>query len=333
MTKIAIIGGGAWGTALAQSAVLAGNSAVIWTPEEDVVEAINREHQNSKYLKGVKLDASIKAMASLKESLREAYAAMLVVPAQAVREVSGKLKDILPTSTPLIICSKGIEVGSGLLMHEVVASILPKQQIAVLSGPNFAAEVAKGLPAVAVLACKNKEAGQRIINSLHHDNFSLFLSDDLIGAEIGGAVKNVLAIGCGIMDGAGFGENARAALLTMGLKEIAELAIKVGGKAETIYGLAGLGDVILTCTSKQSRNFSLGYEVGKGRDAASVLAEKASVTEGVATAEVVSAFAKKYGVHMPICGAIGSILQGRVNVDALADVIEQPSGLDKRTEN
>ena len=315
ISYIGIIGAGAWGTALAQSIRQAGCETVLWSFEPEVAKSINKTHENETYLPGIKLDAGIRATSILEEAAAT-DAVLLVVPAQFMRGVASQLSTVLARDIPVVVCAKGIEQNSAALMSEVVADTLPGRPVAVLSGPTFAAEVASGLPTAITVATRDKAVGDELVEALGTQKMRPYLSDDVIGAEIGGAVKNVLAIACGVTEGRGFGDNARAALITRGLAEMTRLCIAKGGKAETMMGLSGLGDLTLTCSSSQSRNYSLGEELGKGKTLERVLASRNSVAEGVTSAAAVATLAKRLGIEMPITEAVAAIVSGTVTVDA-----------------
>ncbi|MDE0797159.1 MAG: NAD(P)-dependent glycerol-3-phosphate dehydrogenase, partial [Alphaproteobacteria bacterium] len=296
---ISIIGAGAWGTALALAARRAGNDVTLWAYEADIVAAINDAHENTLYLPGVTLDPAIRATADLAEAA-SADALLLAAPAQHMRTTIAPLAGHLPPATPLIVCAKGIEQETLALMSEAVAAIFPQTPVFILSGPTFAADVAAGRPTAVTLAGSDLAAAQVLADRLSSDRFRPYSGDDVIGAQIGGAIKNVLAIACGIAEGRGFGDNARAALVTRGLAELTRLCLAKGGRAETMMGLSGLGDLVLTCTSTQSRNYSLGLALGVGRTLAEILVERHSVAEGVYTASAAVALAAKLGIEMPI---------------------------------
>ena len=298
--SIGVIGGGAWGTALALAALRAGRQTLLWAREPAVVEAINTAHENRDYLPGVTLPAALRATGDWAEVAR-CDAVLLVSPAQHLRSACGQLAPHLRAGVPVVICAKGIELDSHALMSEAAAAALPPSTpLAVLSGPTFAAEVARGLPTAVTLACADASIGAALVEALGSRTFRPYLSDDVIGSQIGGAVKNVLAIACGVVEGRKLGDNARAALITRGLAEITRLALALGGRAETLMGLSGLGDLTLTCSSLQSRNMSLGAALGAGRSLSDILAERRSVAEGVYTAAAVVGLAKAKGVDMPI---------------------------------
>lgn len=324
ISYIGIIGAGAWGTALAQSVNRAGCGAVLWSFEPDVAETINKTHENNAYLPGIKLDAGIRATAILEEAAAT-DTIFLAIPAQFLRNVASKLSSTLARDIPVVVCAKGIEQNSAALMSEIVGDVLPGRPIAVFSGPTFAAEVAVGLPTAVTLATHDPNIGNELIEAIGTQTLRPYLSEDVIGAEIGGAVKNVLAIACGVTEGRGLGYNARAALITRGLAEMTRLCIAKGGKAETMMGLSGLGDLTLTCSSSQSRNYSLGEAIGKGEALGEVLASRNSVAEGVTSAAAVSTLAKRLGIEMPITESVAGIVNGTLTVDdAVKGLLARP---------
>jgi len=300
------------------AAVRAGRRVVLWAREADVVAAINQTHENPRFLPGVALAPALRATVHLAEAAA-ADAVLLVAPAQHLRGVCRELAPALAPGVPLVICAKGIESGSAALMTEVVAAEVPGAPQAVLSGPTFAAEVACGLPTAVTLAAADAGLGARLVAALGSRLFRPYRSDDPVGAQIGGAVKNVLAIACGVVEGRRFGDNARAALITRGLAEIVRLGGALGARAETLMGLSGLGDLTLTCTSRQSRNMSLGFALGEGRTLAEILAGRQSVAEGVHSAAAVVALAGRLGVDMPICQAVDAILNRGAVIDETID--------------
>ena len=316
MQRIGIIGGGAWGSALALTARRAGRDVVLWAREPEVAAAINRDHANPLFLPGVALDPAIGATTELAQAVRGADALLLVAPAQHLRALAAGLAPLLPAGLPVVICAKGIEEGTGALMSEVIAATLPHAPLAVLSGPTFASEVAAGLPTAVTLACADAALGRRVIAALGTRSFRPYLAADVAGAEIGGAVKNVLAIACGIVMGRKLGDNARAALITRGLAEMVRLALAKGGKPETLMGLSGLGDLVLTCTSLTSRNHSLGVALGEGKALAEILAGRRSIAEGVSSAAAAAALARRLGIDMPITAAVDAILHHGAAIDA-----------------
>lgn len=305
---IGILGAGAWGTALATAARRAGSAATIWALEPEVVDAINRDHRNPTFLPDHDLDPAIVATTRFAD-LAEANILLLTVPAQYLRTVLGQALPALPDRTqPLVVCSKGIEQGTLALMSAVVGDVAPDRPLAVLSGPTFAAEVAAGLPTAVTVASADEALAERVVDALGSQRFRPYVSGDVIGAQIGGAVKNVVAIASGISAGRGFGANAAAALVTRGLAEIGRLGRAMGAETETLMGLSGLGDLVLTCGSLQSRNMSLGFALGEGKTLAEIQAGRRSVAEGVASAASVAALARKLGVEMPITEAVEAVL-------------------------
>ncbi|MEQ8734067.1 MAG: NAD(P)H-dependent glycerol-3-phosphate dehydrogenase [Rhodospirillaceae bacterium] len=324
MQRIGVIGAGAWGTALAAMARRAGRDVVLWAREEEVVTSINTRHVNDVFLPDVALDPAIRATSEYAETVA-ADLVLLVAPAQHLRSVCKDLAAHWTPGVPVVICAKGIERGSNALMTQVIAETLPSAPCMVLSGPTFAKEVAAGLPTAVTLACKDPQLGERAATAIGTATFRPYLSTDLVGAAIGGAVKNVLAIACGLVEGKQLGDNARAALITRGLVEVVRLAISLGGQSQTLMGLCGLGDLLLTATSMQSRNYSLGAALGQGRTLDEVLGERRAVTEGVYTAEAVVSLAQSKGVDMPICRAMDQILNQGVTVDAaIAELLDRP---------
>ncbi|MBX9860041.1 MAG: NAD(P)-dependent glycerol-3-phosphate dehydrogenase [Sphingomonas sp.] len=317
--RIGVIGGGAWGTALAQVAARAG-PVTLWAREAEVVEAINRDHANPLFLPGITLSPAIRATDILGD-LRHSEALLVVAPAQHVRAV---LAEAAIGATPLILCAKGIEAGSKLLVGEVAAQVAPRAPIAVLSGPTFAHEVAAGLPTAVTLACSDANLGAALAERLAGPALRPYLSSDVVGAEIGGAVKNVLAIACGVVEGAGLGQNARAALIARGFAEMTRFGLARGARAETLTGLSGLGDLVLTCSSTNSRNFSLGMGLGQGQSAQTLLAGKRSVAEGAFTAPVLQAAARDAGVEMPVVDAVCALLGGAPVGDVIEALLARP---------
>lgn len=312
--RIGVIGGGAWGTALAQVAA-AGGEILLWAREPEVVDGINRRHENGLFLPGILLDHAIKATDDL-AALNGCDALLVVTPAQHMRAVLA----LLPLNgRPLVLCAKGIEESAAKLMHEVARDEQPGAPIAVLSGPTFADEVAAGFPAALTLAVEDRAVGEALRARLARPAFRLYLSDDLAGAEIGGAVKNVLAIACGVVEGRGLGQNARAALISRGFAEMTRFGLARGARAETLAGLSGLGDLVLTCSSTSSRNFSLGKGLGEGWKAADLLADRKTVAEGAFTAPVLKRAAQAAGVDMPIVEAVCALLGDEAGVDEIVE--------------
>ncbi len=320
MSRIGVIGGGAWGSALAAAAARAGRRVTLWAREPEVVADINERHENRKFLPGVQLPNAVSATDDPARAC-DAEAVLLVAPAQFMRTIAGNLSAHWQDGVPAVICAKGIEQGSGALMSEAVGEALPQAPLAVLSGPTFAGEAARGLPVAVTLACGDAALGARLVTALGSTRLRPYLSDDLIGAQVGGAVKNVLAIASGIVSGRGLGENARAALITRGLHEIVRLGSALGGRMETLMGLSGAGDLMLTCMSAKSRNYSVGFALGEGQTLEEALGGKSSVAEGVFSAPAVAALARRCGVDMPICFAVDAVLHSGAGIDAAIDAL------------
>ncbi len=297
----------------------AGSVPVLWARDRDVVGAINRRHENPFFLPGVSLDPLIVATTDMGTALAGADAALLVVPAQFLRAVIHTLRPSLGAGLPLLLCAKGIEAGSLKMMSEVCAEILPGLPFAVLSGPSFAAEVARDLPTAVTIASRDAALARAFTTGLGSSRFRPYLSDDPIGVEIGGAVKNVLAIACGIVIGRGLGDNARASLITRGLAEMIRLGRAKGGHDETFRGLSGLGDLVLTCNATQSRNYALGLALGRGEELGAALSGRRSVVEGVATATAVAGLARQLGVEMPISEAVEAVLHRGASIDEMVE--------------
>lgn len=322
--SVGVIGGGAWGTALAQTLCLAGRNVALWAREPETVEDINTRHVNRTFLPGVPLDERLRATADLAEAAR-ADAVLMVAPAQHVRAIGRELAAHLAPGKPVVLCAKGIEQATGKLAGQVLAETLPGAVPAVLSGPSFAADVARGLPAALTIACVREDWGRHLAERLGYRQFRLYWSSDLVGVELGGAVKNVLAIAAGIVDAKGLGASAHAGLVTRGFAEMRRLGEALGARPETMMGLSGLGDLILTCGSPQSRNMSLGRALGQGHVLGEVLRDRVAVTEGVYTASAVVRLAREKGIEMPISEAVNAIIEGRLAVDdAIAGLMQRP---------
>jgi glycerol-3-phosphate dehydrogenase (NAD(P)+) len=316
MKTVGVIGGGAWGTALAQVAARAGLGVTLWAREPEVVESILSRRENSLFLPGVELDEAIKVTGDLTQLGRSDFV-LAVVPAQHMRSTLKAFAPCVWTGMPVLLCAKGVEQGSLDLMTEVMAEALPQARPGVLSGPSFAGEVARGLPTAVTLACPDERLGRALAEALASPTFRPYLADDMVGAEAGGAVKNVLAIACGVAEGRGLGRSAHAALVTRGFAEMTRFGVALGAEPETLAGLCGLGDLVLTCSSPQSRNMSVGLALGRGETLESALSGKLSVAEGVASAPAVTALARRKGVDMPICNAVQELLEGRTDVDTV----------------
>ena len=327
MTRLAIVGGGAWGTALALAASRAGSAPVLWARDPDIVAAVNRRRENPVYLPGITLDSAVTATGDLEAALAGAEAAVVAVPAQFVRAL---LPPLAAAGRPLLLCAKGIETASLKTMSELAAELAPGLPVAVLSGPSFAAEVARGLPTAVTIAGRDAALASRFAAALGSARFRPYLSGDPIGAEIGGAVKNVVAIACGIVEGRGLGDNARAALVTRGLAEMVRLGLAKGAEAATFAGLSGLGDLVLTCTGAGSRNHALGVALGRGESLAAALGRRRSVVEGVATAAAVRRLAASLDVEMPIAAAVDGVLHRGVAIDrAIEALLSRPTRPEK----
>jgi len=322
--RIAVLGAGAWGTALAAALHRAGREVLLWTRRAELADEINRAHANPDYLPNVDLDTAIRASADLAEAASR-DALLLVTPAQHLRKLCESLAGKVKPGRPLVICAKGIEQGSLALMTEAAAESLPGQPLAVLSGPNFAKEIAAGLPAATTLAARDETLAQNLVAALGSRSFRPYASSDPVGAQVGGAVKNVIAIACGIVTGRRLGDNARAALITRGLAEVVRLGTALGARPETLMGLSGLGDLTLTCGAMQSRNYSLGVALGHGERIDAVLGARRSVAEGVFSAAAVAALAQRQGVEMPICAAVDKVVNAGADLDeTIAGLLNRP---------
>lgn len=321
MSKAGVLGAGAWGTALAQMLASDGREVVIWAREAALVDEINTHHTNSIYLPGAKLGDNIHATNDLAE-MATLDVMLSVTPAQHM----GSVLSAMPGHPrDLVLCSKGIEAGTGRLMNDVARDCAPGSAIAILSGPTFAHEVAAGLPTAVTLACSGGvQQWDRLSPVIARPAFRPYYSDDVTGAEIGGAVKNVLAIACGVVDGLGLGQNARAALIARGYAEMLRFGEVLGGQAETLAGLCGLGDLVLTCSSTSSRNFSLGKALGEGKSATELMADRRTVAEGAHTAPVLVELAARHGVAMPIVTAVYDLLKGDAPDQVVRGLLARP---------
>jgi glycerol-3-phosphate dehydrogenase (NAD(P)+) len=313
--KFGIIGGGAWGTALAQVASDGGRETLLWAMEPEIVEVINGAHENPMFLPGVALNERIRATSDI-AALGQCDALLVVTPSQHMRAV---LERAPAHGKPLVLCGKGIEERTGQLLHLVAREVCPDSQIAILSGPTFAHEVARGLPTAVTLAAEDLSLAERLRERIARPTFRIYVSDDVAGAEIGGAVKNVLAIACGVVEGKGLGQNARAALIARGFAEMQRFGLASGAQRETLAGLSGLGDLVLTCSSTSSRNYSLGLGIGEGRSAAELLSNRMTIAEGAFTAPVLARISREKGIDMPIVNAVDALIADRTDVDQVLD--------------
>ena len=312
--RVGVAGAGAWGTALAVCAVAAGRDVHVWAREPEVAASLVAGNGNPAFLPGANVPA-MSASTDMAE-LADCDAILLVAPAQHMRATVRGLAPRLKRGTPLALCSKGIERGTLKMMTDVLAEEAPHASAAVLSGPSFASDVAKGLPTAVTLACPDRAIGETWRRAIGRPHFRIYWSDDLVGAEAGGAIKNVLAIACGVCDGLGLGRSAHAALIARGFAEMTRLGVAMGGRLETLAGLCGLGDLVLTCSSPQSRNMSFGMELGRGKSATEILASRMAVTEGAETAPAVVELGRKLNVDLPICQVVLEMIEGRLDARA-----------------
>ncbi|MCB1382615.1 MAG: NAD(P)-dependent glycerol-3-phosphate dehydrogenase [Notoacmeibacter sp.] len=318
--KIAVLGGGAWGTALAVTMIRAGHETHQWVRDSATASAIAEERRNPRYLPAIDLEPGIRASTDEQTVLAGADAVLVVVPAQTLRTVLEALKPAIPANAPLVLCAKGIERGTARLMSDVTHEVLPSNPVAALSGPSFAADVARGLPTAVTVAAQDAALATGLAALLSAPALRCYSSDDLTGVEAGGALKNVLAIAAGTVAGAGLGASAQAATITRGFVELRRIAAALGARPETLMGLSGLGDLILTCGSTQSRNFSYGLALGKGESL-----ENRPLAEGAATAGVAAALARNKGIDAPICDAVSAVLEGRATIaEATAALLSRP---------
>jgi len=324
LKNIGIIGAGAWGTALATVAVRSGCRTTLWARDPKVATDINRHHENRKYLPGIDLDETIVATSDLAD-FADKDALLFATPAQALGETAKKLEPHIKHPLPVAICSKGLERGTNRLLSDVLKQAMPQAITCILSGPSFAVDVANHLPTAVTLASDDIDIAKALAHALGSPSFRPYASHDIIGAQIGGAVKNVLAIACGIVEGKSLGESARSALTCRGFAELARFALAHGAHMETLGGLSGLGDLILTCSSQTSRNMSLGYALGQGKSLEEIMKTRNAVTEGVHTAGVVCEIAAGKNIEMPICEAVRDIVEGNTSVDqAIENLMARP---------
>jgi glycerol-3-phosphate dehydrogenase (NAD(P)+) len=321
---IAVVGGGAWGTALALTAARAGCSTILWARDPDVVQDIRSRRQNTKYLPGVTFDEDIEAVTDLK-SILGANAILLVTPAQTTRETLAKIREAGGFEGPVVICAKGIERSSGDLLSEVLREELPTAEAAVLSGPSFASDVAKGLPTAVTIAADNLKTAEDLCTALAAPAFRPYATTDVVGTLVGGALKNVLAIACGAVVGRKLGASAQAALTARGFAELSRLGSALGARTETLTGLSGLGDLVLTCSSPQSRNFSFGIRLGEGQTASNLLAAGGKLAEGAHTARIAVELGRRLDVDLPICQTVARMIDEDLSVDdAIVALMSRP---------
>jgi glycerol-3-phosphate dehydrogenase (NAD(P)+) len=316
---ISVLGGGAWGTALALAAARAGRKVVLWTRDTDHAEAMQRTRENAPRLPGIPLPETIRITASLKDAADSARAILLAVPAQSLRGVTEALSLVVKQGIPIIICAKGIDQRSGEFMSEIVTDTIRGAMPGILSGPSFAVDVAKGLPTAIVLAAPLEPVSEALARALSSPAFRIYHSTDIRGVEIGGAAKNVLAIAAGIVEGRGLGDSARAAITARGFAELSRLARSYGAKPETLMGLSGLGDLVLTCASRKSRNFAFGDDLGRGLSLSEAGGGK--LAEGVHTARILVDMARARRIDMPIAEAVADILVGRISIQESIDLL------------
>ena len=322
--KLGVIGAGAWGTALAIAGVAAGSDVRLWARDPETAARLTATRRNERYLPGIDLAPTLEVTGDL-AAMADGRPLLLAVPSAYLGDVLSRLIPLLKADAGLVLCAKGFDASSGRNVLDILNEAAPGHPIGLLSGPSFAADVARGLPTAVTLASRHAGLIAQIQERLGQPRFRLYPTDDMIGVEIGGAVKNVLAIACGVADGRGFGDNARAALITRGLAEIMRLGLAMGARMETLAGLSGLGDLVLTCTSRQSRNYALGLALGQGRSLADAVASGRGVAEGVSTAAVLADLARSRGIDMPIVEAVNAVLHGGVRVeDAIAGLLARP---------
>ena len=318
--RIAVLGGGAWGTALAAAMLRGGNEATLWARDAATVTSINERRENPRYLPGILLDPAPAATTDLEGALAGAACVLAVTPAQTLRDLLGQLAGRMEPQVPLVLCAKGIERGTGRLLSEIAGEILPRNPVAVLSGPSFASDVVRGLPTAVTVAAEDEALAAQLAALFSSPSFRCYSTDDVIGVEIGGALKNVLAIAAGAVTGAGLGASAQAAMVTRGFVELRRLGAAFGARPETLMGLSGLGDLILSCGSAQSRNFAYGMALARGESLRSL-----PLAEGVATAGIAAELAHARGIEAPIVGAVALLLKGELTIDkAVAALLSRP---------
>jgi glycerol-3-phosphate dehydrogenase (NAD(P)+) len=317
---ITVLGGGAWGTALAQTMRNAGHAVFLWARDEETVHAINTRHENPRYLPGIRLDPTLRATSDLAAALAGAAAVLAVTPAQTIADLVPRVSSLIPRQIPFILCAKGIDRRSGRLLSGIAGELLPDNPVAALSGPSFAAEVVRGLPTAVTVAAQDGDFATQLAALLSAPHFRCYSTDDLVGVEIGGALKNVLAIAAGAVAGADLGASAQAAMVTRGFVELRRIGTALGARPETLMGLSGLGDLILTCGSVQSRNFSYGLAIGRGENLGNL-----PLAEGVATAGVAAKLARGRGIEAPIVDAVDQLLERRITIkEAVSALLSRP---------
>jgi glycerol-3-phosphate dehydrogenase (NAD(P)+) len=322
---VAVIGAGSWGTAVASLAAGSFPTA-LWARSPELASSIERTRENERYLAGVQLPDALRATSSLAEAVSGASVVFMAVPSHGFRTVLSDLAPHVDGVEAIISLSKGIENGTNLRMSEVIAQVIPQVPAGVLTGPNLAREVADGQPAASVVALPDEALARRVQNLVHTRTFRVYMGTDVVGCEIAGATKNVMAIAAGICDGLGFGENTRAVLITRGLAELGRLGISLGGKVLTFGGLAGVGDLVATCASPKSRNRTVGFELGQGRSLDDIINSMHMVAEGVKSAGPLVELARAHGVEMPIAEQVEAIVSGRCTpVEALMALMDRPS--------
>lgn len=325
MKRIGVVGTGIWGTALALTASRADNEVLCWAREDDVVESINYAHVNKRFLPDIPLPDKIKATANVAEVFDFSDVVLLTVSAQWTRDTMKQIKPYVKKETILVLCAKGIEQTTGKMLSEIAAEEIPETTIAVLSGPGFAIDVARRKIASVTIACQDKSIAERLTQMLGTAYFRPYLTTDMISPQVGGSIKNVIAIASGIVEGAALGDGARAALITRGFHEMARFSKALGGDLHTMMGMCGMGDLVLTANCSQSRNFSFGYEVGASGSAQKLVAENTRTVEGIYTARAVEKRARELGVEMPICAMVYQLLFNGVSLeDAMHGLLSRP---------
>lgn len=328
MTKISVIGAGAWGTALAQVYAKAGHQVTLWAREQSLADTMIESNRNLIYLPDIELDPHLNITSDITEAV-QADVILNVIPAQYLRTNLKLIAPLLRDQQPVVICGKGIEIESHSLLSDVFKEECPKAKSAFLTGPNFAGEIASGLPSASTLACDNQQIGSELLSALTAKNLRLYLTNDIVGAQVAGAIKNVIAIACGIAEGLKLGESARAALITRGLAEISRLTVAMGGKRETLMGQCGVGDLMLTCSSIKSRNFSCGVELAHGKTLSQIMEGRTSVTEGVTTAKAAQQLIQDYKIDMPIVSNVYDCLYNNLSVkQAVIAILDRPARME-----